>query len=805
MKKSLSVLLTLAMIITTISVPFTASAAATETVYYYNDFTTNYDGLTPMTGANIKVEDGCFVQTIVTESNVNVSQGFKFEKTYSNASEDRQPLVLEYRVKFNPTSEYHQFAAHNSGNTHAAYLRAVYKYMQFSRADAEKYYFAEDVNLRDTWHTVSIVYSNTQNTRDFYFDGEYVATSKDTTETKANHWDDAGKFNGIRFDLNDRNGSELYLDYLKLYELPTEDFTAGIKVAYDSAVVVEFNQIPGNISENMFTLNDETAITEVVKVSENIYKLIPEAELTADETYTLGISNELKSSVGKEIATASLEFTPESSVYVDEGELPYFNTFFTGSELGSEFTKTTATSETAYVAVEDDALKIYGKGTTSAGATAHTYFTPTYSNTSENKKPLVLEYKIKFDSASTKSYFAHHGGSTTTTTHGIVVYPKKASGQVSFNSSSSKTYTIDNTSEWHTVSLVYSNTDNTKRLYIDGKYIDTSVPGTNAGENYWDDMGKLGTVRFYTTTGKVDAELITYMDYIKMYEEPAALGAQVINTNETELDEVYVDFNSTVSNINEGVLSINGKLPASIALEDEENQIYKLTFAEKLKPMTEYKLSLNGVSNTIGQTAYNEVAFTTGALKGNEIYYDISGAGIVKSEDEEIKNGSFSEKGSHNLTVKPNKGYEAVVKVNGEEIAAGAYATYDITVTDGAYVEISFVAVDEEAAPSFVSVPYIFTEGNTSYTFARINKSIGNKNYGVIASADKTEPTIEDVNGETTFKFPAVRGTNRYGEFGIGIKDNAEGKLGNKYYVRAYAVSEGVYYYGETTEVNIAK
>ena len=262
MKKNLAILLSLSLIISVLIVPVTVSADTTETVYYYNDFSSNSDSIVSVANGVFEVSDGCLVQTIVTDNDGNSSQGFKLDVSYTNTSADRQPLVLEYRVKFQPVTEYHQFAIHKNGNTYGANVRAAYKYMQFLNGEAyEKYYFDESVNLIDTWHTVSIVYSNTANTRDFYFDGNYMATSVDSGEAKENKWDE-GTFTGVRFDLTDDNGSKMYMDYLKVYELPTDNFTASLKAAYDSSVVVEFNQVPGNIEKNMFTINDGTKISE---------------------------------------------------------------------------------------------------------------------------------------------------------------------------------------------------------------------------------------------------------------------------------------------------------------------------------------------------------------------------------------------------------------------------------------------------------------------------------------------------------------------------------------------------------------
>ena len=805
MKKHLAILLTLSLIISVLTVPVSVSADTAETVYYYNDFSQNYDGLTAKSNIAMKVADGNLVVTVDTTASVQTSATFDFITDYSNSSADRNPLVLEYRVKLDPRVTGDRFITGKSGNTYGAWLWAYDKYMTFSGDDAAKHYFEENTNMAD-WHTASIVYSPTTNTRDFYWDGSKVATSQDSSIAKANSWD-SGTFNGVQFIWYSKNGSKTHMDYLKLYEPSDADFTAEVNEVSTSAIILEFNQTPGNIDKSMFTLSDGTQIQEVVKVTENMYKLIPATELTENNTYTLTVSDTLKTTIGKQISTSSLTVTPKSFIYVGESESQYFNTF-DGTSLGDEF-ETSESSETTYVTVENGSMKMYSK----YESVSTVKFTPDYENTSADKQPLVLEYKVRFDTTSTRpdsGRFYHSG--TGSYVCGIRIRPARQANNYDFTevSEGNEHYKLLTWPEGHTVSIVYSNTDNTKKLYVDGEYIATCEDTGKAGNNYWDDQGELGTVSFNTSANRKESasggkELITYMDYLKVYEVPEAFGAQVLNSTETELDVIYVDFNSTVSNIDAGVLTVNGKAPSKIDLYDEEDQIYKLTLAEKLKPNTSYKLSLNGVANMVGQTASYDISFATRAPEGNEVLFDISGNGTVKDADGVIKNGDFKESQNIALTVKPNKGYEATVKVNEEVVNETSYGLYNITVTNGAVIDIDFTeAVSEE--PSF-SAPVSFVDENepdTSYTFVRLNMVLPATDFGVIVSKDASKLSADDVDGESTFMLPALNGSNVFGEYGIAIKDRAEGNvLGNTYYVRPYAVFNGTYYYQNYVTVNV--
>ena len=181
----------------------------------------------------------------------------------------------------------------------------------------------------------------------------------------------------------------------------------------------------------------------------------------------------------------------------------------------------------------------------------------------------------------------------------------------------------------------------------------------------------------------------------------------------------------------------NGKAPASITCIDEKTYKYEVTLTESLKPATEYKVVLNGVSNAIGQETYDVLSFTTKALEAGEAYYTIGKGGVVTADGEEIADGTFAES-VDTIVVKANKGYKAVVKVNGTPVTENnKYGEYTIGTTNGAKVDIDFVTAEE---PEF-SKPYTFgyidgEAGYVSYTFVRLNMALPETDFGVIVSND---------------------------------------------------------------------
>ena len=356
--------------------------------------------------------------------------------------------------------------------------------------------------------------------------------------------------------------------------------------------------------------------------------------------------------------------------------------------------------------------------------------------------------------------------------------------------------TIDDVTKWHTYAIKYSNTDNTRTLYIDGEYAGETTADTNTWFN-----GGWASFRIKLWSNQANNPFTSDYEYIKAYAPSDNFTATVLDKEATELNKLTLDFNATVMNISTANIRVNGKAPANITCIDEENQKYEVALAENLQPETEYKVSLNRISNAIGQTTYDVLSFTTKALEAGEAYYTIENGGVVTAGGEEIADGTFAE-AAGTIVVKANKGYKAVVKVNGTEIAENnKYGEYTIDTTNGAEIEVTF---EEAVTPSF-STPVSFVDESapdTSYTFVRLN--MATDSFGVIVSSDQNKLNAEDADGVTTFILPATNGSNAFGEYGISIKDRAEGNvLGNKYYVRPYAKLGDTYYYQNPVTVNV--
>ncbi len=320
--------------------------------------------------------------------------------------------------------------------------------------------------------------------------------------------------------------------------------------------------------------------------------------------------------------------------YLDEGEIPYFNTFAKEEDIaGREFTNRTAADEWREVSVENGSLKFRAETDGSAARVSEIRFNPAYTNTSENRQPLVVEYRVQFEAGHKSSYFTQYGSDAYL--YGIAVLPYQASNQAYFSKETAVKYTLDNLNDWNTISIVYSADDNTKEFYWNGEYKGTSASADSMA-NLWDDQGKIGTIRFYNCADKKDSTvgMTTRMDYLKIYEAPVTFGAQMLNSDAAELNEITLDFNSTVSNLSEDTISVGGIAPELIELVDEEKQIYKLILSENLNPDTEYTVAFNNVTSTIGQKINEEITFRTRKPKIEASYIElVSGSNIEEGEN----------------------------------------------------------------------------------------------------------------------------------------------------------------------------
>ena len=838
MKRILSSLLMLTMLLSLMpfALPAMASENSTE-VYYFNDFNTDSDfskvklraAYANVTSERVVTEDGTSAHRVNGTNGGSYFVWYHPAITVTEAANTQKPdIVLEFRLRKQGAESYGYLSSDSTVNSAysapftitmgGSYELGLADAIRWDRSDNTAIKINEEEYATDydftQWHTYSIVYKGSKPTRELYVDGKYIGeTSTDEhNDTYDNSYYSTGKIALMHAATTAVSSADVKMtietDYVKIYEKP-ETFTASLVNASNGGIVLNFSGVPANISAENFTLSDGTKVSYIEKINETTYKLILENELAAG-SYTLTATDMKDNTFGLSLAEANFAINVEAKQTYNDGPLPYYNSFDSEDAIsGNEFSEKTAATDYASVTVENGSLKFYNVKDTSTGTAKATsskiYFTPGYSNESANRQPLVLEYKIKLSASSSGSYFysvSNTGSRKNTAT--AMIFPAVSTTSIT-TGTTYPTYKYKETEDvWHTASFVYSADSNAIDFYWDGEYMITNTASDDyTWTNPWDNAGNLGTVYFQNNCYQNDTKgMITYMDDLKVFEKPEYFSAQVANNEQTELNKITIDFNSTAANVSIANVRVNGKIPASVECVDEGNQKYEVTLAETLQPETEYKVSLNGVFNTIGQETYDVLSFTTKALEAGEAYYTIGNGGIVTAGGEEIADGTYAD-AVNTIVVKANKGYKAVVKVNGTEIEENnKYGEYTIDTTIGAVIDIDFVTAEE---PEF-SKPYTFgyiddEAGYVSYTFVRLNMALPTTDFGVIVSNDSSK--LNDKDGVV---IPATNGSNAYGEYGIKIIDKAgdTNVLGTNYFVKPYALyNDTYYYYNETTTVTI--
>lgn len=250
--------------------------------------------------------------------------------TSDNPTAELPPIVLEYRMK----------AYHVASGSYMSYRKTGYEanmiffannsytssknilwYAAFPENDPNVM-AAEEFGDYKQWHTYALVYNPDENTRSLYVDGEYMATSKDTTDANANPWYNKGQITWTFQEYINSNilteGADM--DYVKVYSPPTEFSVKAYSDSYNlDEFILDFNstvaditedfiEVPGYTVENLELIDMENQLWRV-KLNET---LIPG---TAYDIYVSGVTDVL----GNMIIGKTVNYTTrEKEFYISD-------------------------------------------------------------------------------------------------------------------------------------------------------------------------------------------------------------------------------------------------------------------------------------------------------------------------------------------------------------------------------------------------------------------------------------------------------------------------------------------------------
>jgi len=275
---------------------------------------------------------------------------------------------------------------------------------------------------------------------------------------------------------------------------------------------------------------------------------------------------------------------------------------------------------------EDGKLVFKGFGNGSSAS----YMTLPLINKNTTELPeLVFEYKVKMTSSSTQYYLGYDStrfvGDTNfihTNSTGIAwSQPNVNAGKYIITDD-----IYGGLSDWHTIAHVYSNTEHTRKLYVDGVYYATSPNNSAAADNYWFNNNKIWfTFKQYTHKSTTDN---AQFEYIKIYSPGETVGFKA-SAETYALDTVYLDFSSSMVDVSPYMVSIGDMYAAKVELIDEEKQIYAAVFPEKLEATSNYTVLVEGATDSLGRTVTGESSFET-----RELTFYIDGLKVVSGEEE---------------------------------------------------------------------------------------------------------------------------------------------------------------------------
>ncbi len=719
---------------------------------------------------------------------------FRFPEVKPAAENAPAELVLEYKVKMNvgQNSYLDCFANTSYNRPETVGLgvlgfedKVVFKYNMPGIKPIKEGHTA-DIS---EWNTVTIVYPKNANSRDVYFNGEYLGTSAESNI--ANTYASLGAIRYTPFPCIKNNGDEILFDYVKVTD-KTVSFDAKVSEASGNGIVVKFNTTPGNIKAESFTLSGDVAISAIRQINETTYMLIPERQLPEGK-YTLTLNN-IKDTLGRELSQKVKNFKVEGASSENTGvKTYYYNDFDSQDDIG-----TLTAGEISYpeIGISSDSekasvLKLKTDSPTVVDSNALDYYELFGSDGNgvviEGKPKLVMEMRVRFGGTNSYSYL-------TTSSKNLAAFAIGGSGHrnnVRANYRTTEALGEVTRTEWNTYTVVYDNEKISRDIYVNGKFLGTADSDHEQSATYSaNSYAKTGAFSIILQTClRTNAEYIE-IDYVNLYSLPEGLKLENVSASE-DLSTVYLDFDAQVGEITADMIKINGSSPASIEAYNGKEFVYALKTVNKLKAGENVSVIINGVKSAYGDsTCVEAVDFTARAPKNFNVTVsaDDASKGKVKINGAEAASLSVAEDSTAVITVKPELGYAASVSVDGNALTCDRLDNYTIkNIGSDVNVEISYSAVTE-VPKNLESLQSVYVDEKGVYAFAMLNMAADE--YGFIASPNAKNLNMEAVKAGNAIKIKANK-INRHGEYGVMILDRVS-KLGDKYYLIAYAV------YGDT-------
>lgn len=502
-----------------------------------------------------------------------------------------------------------------------------------------------------SWTTITCVLDSQSTMRDIYVNGQcfgpYDKSSYQTDDFT--YFNTNGKFRFSNAQYAPVN-TTIELDDYMIYYLPTE-----LKYELESATATEvklnLNMIPDAETVIPANFTVKTGSTEVTPATATLSAEDPRqvvltfTEDLAPGTYTVSAANLTAGSSATDVAdTLNLTSNPELAFSVSPAKVEWtatnefyswdYNTLepVTGVIAGEYTNGIWELGEGLYNIEADGENKVLTMQQNTTSAVGNYIFFLARKDNFVSKTAYAVETKVKVDfsknpenamlDARTGGY-----GLPFTSLHNGVIYSDLTL------STSVGTY---EDGEWVTLKNVYYNTpvsingvEKLRRdVYVNGQFIKTLY------DDNWSDYSKYldgSTSHFWLRFrirdryNTINTEGKVYFDYMRMYKPNDNFAAQLTSGTNVDTSYINVKFNNIPAEADLTdkiyIADENGTKVSDIAVPEFINEFnadgyaakVNLWFATELENGNTYKLCINGVTDIMDNTLYQEETFTTKA------------------------------------------------------------------------------------------------------------------------------------------------------------------------------------------------